>query len=182
VTNDELRELNSARTIYQIAFVTRDLERSMKAWVEQLGIGPWTVLTFTEETVRNFHVDGQPVTEPFKFLIGISWVGDMQLEIIEPVHGNLSYWRHLEAKGEGLHHIKERIPDEQLPEVIEQYRAKGIGVMQTGQFDIDVHYNLDTEGKLDFVLELGNCPLLDLPEDMVSVYPPEVVDKEVERV
>lgn len=176
MTNEELRELNSRRKIYQVAFVTRDLERSMKAWVDHLGIGPWTVLTFTEETVRDFAVDEQPVTGPFEFLIGISWVGEMQIELIQPVHGTTSYYRHLETKGEGLHHIKEQISDERLPEVVADYRRRGIGVMQTGRFDVDVHYNLDTESKVDFVLELGNCPLLELPAEMVSVYPPEPAD------
>jgi len=177
VTNEELRELNSKRKIYQIAWVTKDLQRSMKAWVDNLGIGPWTVLTFSERSVRDFHVDGEPVTEPFEFLIGISWVGEMQLEIIQPVSGNLSYWRHLETKGEGLHHIKEQIEDkDELAKIVAGYREKGIGVIQTGKFDIDVHYNLGTEEKLDFVYELGNCPLLELPEDMFTVYPPEAAE------
>jgi uncharacterized HAD superfamily protein len=47
----ELRELNKRRKIHQIAWVTRDLERSMKAWVDNLKVGPWTVLTFTEKTL-----------------------------------------------------------------------------------------------------------------------------------
>lgn len=173
MNNAELRELNKDRKIYQIAVLTRDLEKSMRAWVDNLGIGPWTVLTFTQDTVKNLIVDGQPVTEPFKFLIAISWVGDMQFEIIQPVYGPTIYEKFLAEKGEGLHHIKERIADDRIDAVLESYRTKGIDVMQTGQFDIDVHYYLATEAKLDFIYELGNCPLLDLPADSVSVYPPE---------
>jgi hypothetical protein len=71
MTNDELRELNKKRKIHQIAWVTRDLEKSMKAWVDNLKVGPWTVLTFTEKTLKYLDVDGKRVTEPFKFLIGI---------------------------------------------------------------------------------------------------------------
>ena len=40
MNNEELRALNQDRKIYQIAWVTRDLEKSMKAWVENLKIGP----------------------------------------------------------------------------------------------------------------------------------------------
>ena len=82
MNNDELRELNKSRKIYQIAVVTRDLEKSMKAWVENLGIGPWTVLTFTQDTVDNLHVADEPVTEPFKFLIAISWVGEKFFQLL----------------------------------------------------------------------------------------------------
>lgn len=173
MNNDELRELNKSRKIYQIAVVTRDLEKSMKAWVDNLGIGPWTVLTFTEQTVRNLKVADEPVTEPFKFLIAISWVGDMQFEIIQPVYGPTIYEQFLQAKGEGLHHIKEQIDEGELDSVIAAYRDRGIGVMQTGQFDVDVHYYLATEDKLDFIYELGNCPVLDLPSSMYWTYPAE---------
>jgi hypothetical protein len=53
MTNDELRELNKKRRIHQIAWVTRDLEKSMKAWIDNLKVGPWTVLTFTEKTLNS---------------------------------------------------------------------------------------------------------------------------------
>jgi catechol 2,3-dioxygenase-like lactoylglutathione lyase family enzyme len=173
VTNDELREVNRTRKIHQIGFVTRDLERSLKAWVENLGVGPWKIWEFTEETEREFEVDGQPVTDAFKFRVATSWVGDTQIELIEPVYGNLAYWRHLQTKGEGLHHFKERISDEQMPKVLADYRAKGIPVMQGGRFDRDTHYNLDSEAKLDFVVELGNCQAPNLSADMFSSYPPD---------
>jgi methylmalonyl-CoA/ethylmalonyl-CoA epimerase len=104
MTNDELRELNKRRKIHQIAWVTRDLEKSMKAWVENLKVGPWTVLTFTEKTLKYLDVDGKRVTEPFKFLIGISWIGEIQVELIQPVYGPMIYEAFIRKHGEGLHH------------------------------------------------------------------------------
>src|SRR5260370_10585700 len=91
MNNEELRNFNRKRKIYQIAWVTRDLEKSMRAWVENLRIGPWTVLTFTDKSLKYLKVDDKQVIEPFKFLIAISWVGDMQLELIEPVYGPTIY-------------------------------------------------------------------------------------------
>jgi len=40
-------------------------------------------------------------------------------------------------------------------------------------FDVDFHYYLNTEAKLDFIYELGTCPKLDLPSDLYWTYPPE---------
>ncbi|HEX6566399.1 MAG TPA: VOC family protein [Chthoniobacterales bacterium] len=174
MNNDELRALNQKRKIYQIAWVTRDLEKSMKAWVENLKIGPWTVLTFTNQSLKYLKVDDKTVTEPFKFLIGISWIGDMQLELIEPVYGPTIYEAFIQKHGEGLHHIKERIADDAMEGVVQGYRDQGIGVTQTGQFETDFHYYLDTEPKLDFIYELGNCPILQLTPDKYWTYPPEV--------
>jgi methylmalonyl-CoA/ethylmalonyl-CoA epimerase len=173
MTIDELRERNAQRKIFQIALVTRDLEHSMKAWVEELGIGPWTVLTFTNETVRDLKVAGKPVTEPFKFLIAIATVGDIDFELIQPVYGPTIYEEFLQRRGEGLHHIKEKIAEGKVDSVVSDYADKGIGVMQTGWFDVDVHYYMDTESKLDFIFELGNCPRLELAEGSYSMYPKE---------
>lgn len=173
MTNAELTEFNRKRKIYQIAWVTRDLEKAMQAWIDNLKIGPWAVLTFTEKSVKNLKVDDKLVTEPFKFLIAISWIGEMQLEIIQPVYGPTIYDAFLDKHGEGLHHIKEQIHDDQIAAVIAEYRSKGIGVMQTGQFETDVHYYLHTESRVDFIYELGNCPVLELPSDMYYMYPAE---------
>jgi glyoxalase/bleomycin resistance protein/dioxygenase superfamily protein len=173
MNNDELRALNQKRKIYQIAWVTRDLEKSMKAWVENLKIGPWTVLTFTNQSLKYLKVDDKTVTEPFKFLIGISWIGDMQLELIEPVYGPTIYEAFIQKHGEGLHHIKERIADDAMEGVVQGYRDQGIGVTQTGQFETDFHYYLNTEPRLDFIYELGNCPKLELTPDKYWTYPVE---------
>jgi methylmalonyl-CoA/ethylmalonyl-CoA epimerase len=177
MTNDELRALNKKRKIHQIAWVTRDLEKSMRAWVDNLQVGPWTVLTFTEKTLKYLDVDAKRVTEPFKFLIGISWIGEIQVELIQPVYGPMIYEAFLQKHGEGLHHIKERISQDDIDEVLKEYQEKGIEVTQTGQFKEDFHYYLNTEPKLDFVLELGNCPLLNLPKDEFPIYPPDSGDQ-----
>jgi Glyoxalase/Bleomycin resistance protein/Dioxygenase superfamily len=173
MTNNQLRELNKKRRIHQIAWVTRDLEKSMKVWVDNLKVGPWTVLTFTEKTLKYLEVDGKRVTEPFKFLIGISWIGNIQVELIQPVYGPMIYEAFIQKHGEGLHHFKEFVSQDDIDRVLKEYREKGIEVTQTGQFKEDSHYYLNTEPKLDFVLELGNCPLLNLPEDECPTYPPE---------
>lgn len=173
MTNDELKALNAKRKIYQIAWVTSDLQRSLKNWVEVLKVGPWNVFSFTDETVKGLKVGGREVKEPFKFLIAISWIGDMEVGIIQPVYGPTIYQRFIDERGEGLHHIKEKIDDADFETVIDSYRKQGIEVTQTGQFVKDFHFYLDTEKKLDFIMELGNCPVQKLPADLYTVYPPE---------
>jgi hypothetical protein len=173
MTNDELRALNKTRKIQQIAWLTRDLEKSMQAWIDVLQIGPWRVFRFTHETVTNLRVGGKPVEGPFEFRIAITHIGDTEIELIQPVHGPMIYQEYLDRRGEGLHHIKEKISDESAPGVVAAYEARGIPVTQSGDFFADFHVYLDTEPVLDFVYELGNCPYQDLPPGLVSIYPPE---------
>jgi methylmalonyl-CoA/ethylmalonyl-CoA epimerase len=173
MTNEELTAHNATRKIYQIAWVTRDIEKSLKAWVENLKVGPWKVFSFTDQTVKNLKVGGAAVSEPFKFLIAISRIGDMEVEIIQPVYGPMIYEGFLEERGEGLHHVKEKIEEKDFQRVLDGYKALDIEVTQTGQFFADFHFYLDTEKKLAFVYELGNCPVQDLPAGMFTIYPPE---------
>src|SRR6202034_2097255 len=121
-----------------------------------LQIGPWRVFRFTEKTVKTLKVDGKLVAGPFEFRIAITHVGDMEIELIHPVRGPMIYEDYIRRRGEGLHHIKEKIADD-----------------RTAQFVADFHFYLDTEPKLDFVYELGNCPYQDLSPDLVSIYPPD---------
>jgi len=173
MTNKELMEFNKNRKICQICVITWDLEKTMKNWVDYLKIGPWTVFTFSEETVKEFKVHGKLVTEPFKFLVALTNVGDMQFEIIQPVYGPTIYEKFLKEKGEGLYHIKEKVRDEDIGNVLAEYKKKGIEVSQTGWFDTDVHCVLNTEPFLDFIYEIGNSPVIDVPPEMVSIYPEE---------
>ena len=173
MTNDELRAFNKTREVQQIAWVTRDLEKSMQTWIDVLRIGPWRVFRFTDRNVRNLRVGGHRVDEPFEFRIAITHVGSMEIELIQPIRGPMIYEEYLQRRGEGLHHVKEKVSEERLGKVIDEYRLNGVGVTQTGQFFSDFHFYLDTEPQLNFILELGNCPYQELPPDLVSIYPPE---------
>jgi hypothetical protein len=144
------------RNYRQIALVVRDVEATMKMWWEVLGIGPWDVRHFTPETVRDFHVAGRRVEEAFDFICAVTWVGEVEFELIQPIEGPNIYWRHLEEKGEGLHHVKDVMPDEEIPAVLEEFKRRGYDVLQAGWIDEDVHYYLDTERDLGLVYEIGN--------------------------
>jgi len=60
----------------------------------------------------------------------------------------------LDRHGDGLHHVKEWVDDCQKS--IEEFRARGIEVIQSGKFDEDEHYYFDTESIFGYVYEIGN--------------------------
>ena len=53
---------------------------------------------------------------------------------------------------------------EMLKAYVEELEAKGMKVMQTGWIDNDVHYYVDSEDKLGFILELGNGGAIGEPD------------------
>jgi hypothetical protein len=139
--------------IIQVAYVVRDLDSSLKRHLEVFGIGPWDIYLFESPKVRDYMYRGKPATN--KALIAVTWQGQIQLEVIQPVSGRCIYDEHLETKGEGLHHIKLYYAD--CEKAVEDYKRRGYPVIQSGRIDDDVFYYLDTEKDFGYVVEIGNA-------------------------
>jgi methylmalonyl-CoA/ethylmalonyl-CoA epimerase len=138
------------RKIVQIGIVVRDLEKALKQYCEIFDTGPWDIYEFGPPEMKHGTYRGNP--SDWSALIGFNWIGDRQMEIIQPLQGPNIYFEFLEKKGEGFHHIKEYVTDPQI--TIEKYRKKGISVIQSGEFDAGSFYYLDTEPFLGFTLEI----------------------------
>ena len=147
-------------SVIQIAYVVRDLEKAMRLHWEVCGIGPWDVYEFDASKVDDFVYRGKAATH--KALLALAWRGDMQLELLQPVSGYCIYDEHLEQKGEGLHHIKLYHAD--CAAAVADYARRGYRVTQSGRFDQDEHYYLDTERDFGYVIELGNAGRIPGPD------------------
>lgn len=147
------------RRIMQIGYVVKDIKKSIDDYSKRLGTGPWDVYTFCAPDLRDAIYRGKPIDH--KFIVAILWNKTTQLELIQPVEGTNIYTEFLDRHGEGLHHVKERVDDCQKE--LEDYRTRGIGVLQSGRFD-DEHYYLDTESIFEFVYEIGNNGKIRPPE------------------
>ena len=137
----------------QVAMIVRDLEPAMRRHWETCKIGPWDIYQFEPGKVENYTYRGKPATH--KALIAVTWQGPIQHEIMQPVSGRCIYDEHLETKGEGLHHIKLYYAD--CSKAAEDYTRRGYPVIQSGKFDDDLHYYLDTEKDFGYIIELGNA-------------------------
>ncbi|HBE45947.1 MAG: VOC family protein [Spirochaetota bacterium] len=146
--------------VIQIAHVVRDIDKTMKYYWETFGIGPWDVYTFKPGTVRDQMVHGKP--SDIVYLVAVTWRGDVQYELMQPVKGRSIYDECLETKGEGLHHIKLYYKDCQS--ALKKFKEKGVEVIQSGKIDEDEFYYLDTEKALGYVIEIGNNGAIRAPE------------------
>lgn len=140
-------------SVIQVAYVVRDIDAAMRRHWEVCGIGPWSVYAFEAPKVRNYIYRGRPATH--SCLIAIAWTDQMQLELMQPVRGRSIYDEHLERRGEGLHHIK--LYHAECAKAVAAYAARGYPVIQSGKFDDDEHYYLDTEKDFGYIIELGNA-------------------------
>ena len=87
----------------QTAWVTHDLDATEKALTGLLGVKKWTRLPDVHFAPDACSYLGAPAD--FVAHISLSYLGDMQLELIEPVRGPNIYSDFLDGNGPGLHHI-----------------------------------------------------------------------------
>jgi 4-hydroxyphenylpyruvate dioxygenase-like putative hemolysin len=100
----------------------------------------------------------------------MSKVGDVQIELVQPLEGNSIFKEFLEKRGEGIHHLKYTVSDPE--QVLERLRKEGIEILQSGKLGQGAFYYLDTESRLGFILELATGQALKLrPPD--EIYPPD---------
>ncbi len=160
--------------IMQVCIVVKDLKKYCRNYWEKMGIGPWKLRHFSNETLRDFKVDEKPVEEEFDFYIGLCQVGRTEIEIIQPIKGPNCYWRFLEEKGEGLHHVKAAIKEDEINDVVAMFESNGEPILQTGWCSGDFHAYPDTQSDLAMMFEVGVPGEIDVPYEL---YPPEAIEK-----
>jgi hypothetical protein len=87
----------------QIAWVTHSLDTTEMALTGLLGVKKWVRLSDVHFAPDACSYHGAPAD--FVASISLSYLGDMQLELIEPVRGPNIYSDFLDDSGPGLHHI-----------------------------------------------------------------------------
>ncbi|MBQ6322901.1 MAG: VOC family protein [Lachnospiraceae bacterium] len=177
MTYEELESMQKKRHICQIGFLTTDLKRSMDMWIEKLHVGPWRVVTMNNQSVTEnaFLVDGELVDAPYQFVLAISYIGDMQVELIQPQFGPTIYQKFIDEHGEGIHHFKIVVPPEEWEENLAAYAERGMELTMTGKFGLSKYAYINSEKFVDFQVEFGdNIPNPSWPEGSnVYYYPPK---------
>jgi catechol 2,3-dioxygenase-like lactoylglutathione lyase family enzyme len=115
----------------QIAWVTHDLDATETALTGLLGAKKWVRLPDVQFGPDNCSYLGGPAD--FVASISLSYLGEIQLELIAPVRGPNIYSDFLNDSGPGLHHIcLEAETPEQLAEILAKAPDHGASVVQQG--------------------------------------------------
>ena len=151
-------------SIDQVAVVVRDLDASMKKYVEEFGIGPWNVYTFSPDWIQ---MTFRGREQGYTMKLALAQVGEMMYELIEPVKGPNTYEEFLDEHGEGLHHLGYFVDD--IDAAIEQMEKAGYQILQSGRGfgtnDDGAYAYFETESALGHIIEA-----IELPQELP---PPE---------
>lgn len=136
--------------VTQIGIVVKDIEKSIDLYSSILGLPkPQAVLTDEYEKAKT-NYRGQPSTARAK--LAFFNMGQVQIELIEPV-GEPSTWKDgLDERGEGVHHIAFQIKD--TGKVVQYLETKGVPMVQQGLYTGGMYTYMDATKPLGVVIEL----------------------------
>ncbi len=134
----------------QIGIVVRDLDATMRKYVDDYGIGPWNIYEFNPGNAKDLREYGRPVKRSWR--LAVAMVGQLQWELIEPLDNESIYARFLAEKGGGVHHIA--VAAQSFDEMLAMEAKRGIDVVLSGEFEgVRVAY-LGTDQDLGVTLEI----------------------------
>ena len=157
--------------IAQVAWVVRDLDRTVEAYHARFGVGPWHFYTYGPPLVKRASYRGKPAA--YRMRVALSYFGPTRVEFIQPLEGPSIYEEFIERHGYGVQHLGVLVED--MAAAIAQAEAAGYEMIQDGSgfgLDGDGHYAyIDTEADFGVVYELIQRPNRRVAPE--RVYPQE---------
>ena len=137
-------------TVTQIGIIVQDVEAKARAWAEVLGLPmPEIMITDSYERAQTEY-NGKPSQARAK--MAFFNLGQVSLELIEPV-GEPSTWRdQLDEHGDSLHHIAFEIKG--MAAKVAYLEAKGLRLVQRGEYPGGRYAYVDGNAQLGAILEL----------------------------
>jgi hypothetical protein len=146
---DSNRPLQNA-VLCQVGFVVKNADRMAAKLSRLTGLDvPAAILTDEYEKAHT-QFRGAPSRAKAKLIIFN--MGQVAIEIIEPIGGPSTWREFLDTRGEGVHHIAFTVQNAALS--ADGLAANGIPAIQSGDFEGGKYIYLDGEKELSVILEL----------------------------
>jgi len=136
--------------VTQVGIIVRDVESKPRAWSEILGLPmPNIIITDTLDKTQAEY-NGKSTTARAK--LAFFHMGQMDVELIEPIDGPSTWKDQLDQHGDSLHHIAFVIKG--MQDKIAYLDSKGVPLLQRGEYTGGRYAYLDGIAQLGTVLEL----------------------------
>jgi methylmalonyl-CoA/ethylmalonyl-CoA epimerase len=136
----------------QVGIVVRDLDATLRRYVDEYGIGPWEIHEFKAGAGNRLEENGEPVERAWR--LAVTMIGTVMWELIEPLDDTSIYARFLAEKGEGVHHIAVGTPN--FDGTVAAQARRGGSLALSGEFGgIKVAY-LPTDRELGTIIEIAS--------------------------
>jgi len=112
-----------------VGVVVRDMDKTIQR-LTALGIGPFKARILPADAQEKYR--GKPFTPSKRVKIQITQIGNMELELIQPIDGESPHQEFLDQKGEGIQHLGFIVND--LAKDVKHLTAEGSTVLLESQF------------------------------------------------
>jgi methylmalonyl-CoA/ethylmalonyl-CoA epimerase len=134
----------------QVGLIVRDIERSIETCSRVFGVPEPEIVVTDGPEIAHTRFKGEPTDARAR--LAFFEMGQVSLELIEPIGGPSTWQEFLDEKGEGIHHIAFIVEDTDA--VVKLLEGEGVGVMQQGDYTGGRYTYLDSASALGVVLEL----------------------------
>jgi len=136
--------------VVQIGLIVRDIEITAQSYAALLGVDvpEWSLTGSVEEAHTRYR--GEPTEARAK--LAFFRLGNLQIELIEPVGGPSTWREFLDAHGEGVHHIAFTVDGMQGQ--VAALDAHGMPLVQRGDYTGGRYAYIDSSEQLKVILEL----------------------------
>jgi methylmalonyl-CoA/ethylmalonyl-CoA epimerase len=136
--------------VCQVGLIVRDIERSAEAYSRVFGVPKPEVIATGEQEVAHTKYRGEPTDARAK--LAFFTMGQVTLELIEPIGGPSTWQEFLDGQGEGVHHIAFFVKD--TDRVVTFLEQNDIAVIQQGDYAGGRYTYVDSAPSLGVILEL----------------------------
>ena len=137
-------------TVTQVGIIVADIEKKAQAWADVLGLPvPEIIITDGFDVAQTEY---QGAATPARAKLAFFHLGQVDLELIEPVDGPSTWKDQLDQHGDSLHHIAFVVDG--MQEKVAYLGAKGVPLLQRGEYTGGRYAYVDGAAQLGAVLEL----------------------------
>ena len=145
--------------ISHIGIVTADVRAMMKRYEEVYGVTGWEFMDGEKgfdpsQKARNLTTRG--VEKDYEISLAKAMIGDIQIELIQPLDDNSDFMRFLKETGGGIHHIGIEADLDRMPDVM---REQGIPEIISGTIpDATTFRYYETAPEIGMTVEVCYLP------------------------
>jgi methylmalonyl-CoA/ethylmalonyl-CoA epimerase len=144
------------KRLVQIGIVVADRDRTTQLLTSLFGMGPFRFVEWPDRAESKYYYRG--LEESVRIKQAFVQLGDVEVELIQPVEGRSGYKDFLDETGGGIHHVLFEVTD--IDPVIQELAKSGVTVLQSGTgIRPGTRWALlDTKELLGFLVELRHRP------------------------
>ena len=115
----------------QVGIIVRNVDEAVRQFENLLGIKGFNIITYPDASKKDQVYYKEELTG-FSIKVAFIKMGNMELELIEPLQGRSIYQEFLDTHGPGIQHIRTSVDEDTYKRLCKQLENEGISLIARG--------------------------------------------------